>query len=115
MLRGGAGISDHMHRQPESYQGWDFSHGRASDVRLGVIASLLTSVKLTRQNHRFPLFSKGVDTYRFEYGVFLLNKNLEMVNISVDSDQWPCVYVCFDSSWRTTTSVRWTCGIRFPI
>ncbi|KAH9177034.1 hypothetical protein EDB89DRAFT_1937769 [Lactarius sanguifluus] len=27
----------------------------------------------------FPLFSKGVDTYRFEYGVFLLNKNIEMV------------------------------------
>ena len=28
---------------------------------------------------RFPLFSKGVDTYRFEYGVFLLNKDIEMV------------------------------------
>ena len=28
---------------------------------------------------RFPLFSKGVDTYRFEYGVFLLNKNIEFV------------------------------------
>ncbi|KAI0307499.1 hypothetical protein B0F90DRAFT_16930 [Multifurca ochricompacta] len=27
----------------------------------------------------FPLFSKGVDTYRFEYGVFLLNKNIEML------------------------------------
>ena len=28
----------------------------------------------------FPLFSKGVDTYRFEYGVFLLNKDIEMVS-----------------------------------
>lgn len=28
---------------------------------------------------RFPLFSKGVDTYRFEYGVFLLNKDIELV------------------------------------
>ncbi|KZP32421.1 hypothetical protein FIBSPDRAFT_916567 [Athelia psychrophila] len=27
----------------------------------------------------FPLFSKGVDTYRFEYGVFLLNKDIEML------------------------------------
>ena len=27
----------------------------------------------------FPLFSRGVDTYRFEYGVFLLNKDIEMV------------------------------------
>jgi len=30
---------------------------------------------------RFPLFSKGVDTYRFEYGVFLLNKNIEIVRL----------------------------------
>jgi hypothetical protein len=28
---------------------------------------------------RFPLYIKGVDTYRFEYGVFLLNKDIEMV------------------------------------
>ncbi|KAI0662390.1 UV radiation resistance protein and autophagy-related subunit 14-domain-containing protein [Cubamyces menziesii] len=27
----------------------------------------------------FPLFSKSVDTYRFEYGVFLLNKDIEML------------------------------------
>ncbi|KAF8665091.1 hypothetical protein AX16_000559 [Volvariella volvacea WC 439] len=27
----------------------------------------------------FPLFSRGVDTYRFEYGVFLLNKNIELL------------------------------------
>ncbi|KAG5654280.1 hypothetical protein H0H81_005129 [Sphagnurus paluster] len=27
----------------------------------------------------FPLYSKGVDTYRFEYGVFLLNKNIELL------------------------------------
>jgi hypothetical protein len=28
---------------------------------------------------RFPLYSKGVDTYRYEYGVFLLNKDIELV------------------------------------
>ncbi|KAI0078487.1 hypothetical protein K474DRAFT_902051 [Panus rudis PR-1116 ss-1] len=27
----------------------------------------------------FPLFSRGVDTYRFEYGVFLLNKDIELL------------------------------------
>ncbi|KAF8319938.1 hypothetical protein DL93DRAFT_2074226 [Clavulina sp. PMI_390] len=27
----------------------------------------------------FPLYSRGVDTYRFEYAVFLLNKDIEMV------------------------------------
>lgn len=32
---------------------------------------------------RFPLFSKGVDTYRFEYGVFLLNKDIELVSLTV--------------------------------
>ena len=83
--------------------------------RMCVMTSLLASVKLSSQKRRFPLFSKGVDTYRFEYGVFLLNKNIEMVNISADSDQWPCVYVCFDSLWRTIISVHWTCGTRFPI
>lgn len=34
----------------------------------------------------FPLFSKGVDTYRFEYGVFLLNKNIEL--LMSDRDLW---------------------------
>ncbi|EIW86351.1 hypothetical protein CONPUDRAFT_133794 [Coniophora puteana RWD-64-598 SS2] len=29
----------------------------------------------------FPLFSRGVDTYRFEYGVFLLNKNIELLMV----------------------------------
>ncbi|KAG1769578.1 hypothetical protein EDD22DRAFT_868318 [Suillus occidentalis] len=32
----------------------------------------------------FPLFSKGVDTYRFEYGVFLLNKDIEMLMANRD-------------------------------
>ncbi|KAH8101369.1 hypothetical protein BXZ70DRAFT_88447 [Cristinia sonorae] len=32
----------------------------------------------------FPLFSKGVDTYRFEYGVFLLNKNIELLMLERD-------------------------------
>lgn len=27
----------------------------------------------------FPLYAKGVDRYRFDYGVFLLNKNIEQV------------------------------------
>ncbi|KAK0208034.1 UV radiation resistance protein and autophagy-related subunit 14-domain-containing protein [Desarmillaria ectypa] len=32
----------------------------------------------------FPLFSKGVDTYRFEYGVFLLNKDIELLMSDYD-------------------------------
>ena len=28
---------------------------------------------------KFPLYSKGVDRTRFEYAVFLLNKNLEQL------------------------------------
>ncbi|KDQ17682.1 hypothetical protein BOTBODRAFT_29844 [Botryobasidium botryosum FD-172 SS1] len=29
----------------------------------------------------FPLFSKGVDTYRFEYAVYLLNKDIEILMV----------------------------------
>lgn len=30
--------------------------------------------------NRFPLYTKGVDQYRYEFGVFLLNKNIEQVH-----------------------------------
>ena len=32
----------------------------------------------------FPLFPTGVETYRFEYAVFLLNKDIEMVGFGGD-------------------------------
>jgi len=35
-----------------------------------------TSLSSSRQ---FPLYSKGVDRFRFEYAVFLLNKNIEQL------------------------------------
>jgi hypothetical protein len=35
---------------------------------------------------RFPLYSKGVDAYRFEYAVFLLNKDIEMARRKIFSD-----------------------------
>src|ERR1700691_3989642 len=59
---------------------------------------------------RFPLFSKGVDTYRFEYGVFLLNKDIEMVRTSF------CVSCnqpsgrALRSSWLIVTCEPWICG-----
>jgi hypothetical protein len=34
-------------------------------------------------SHRFPLYSKGVDTYRFEYAVYLLNKDIESVSYTL--------------------------------
>lgn len=33
----------------------------------------------TNAMHSFPLYAKGVDRYRFEFGVFLLNKNIEQL------------------------------------
>lgn len=30
----------------------------------------------------FPLYAKGVDHYRFEYAVFLLNKDIEQVRFA---------------------------------
>ena len=43
------------------------------------VPHLFAVVKLKLHLDSFPLFSKGVDTYRFEYGVFLLNKDIELV------------------------------------
>jgi hypothetical protein len=31
----------------------------------------------------FPLYAKGVEKYRFDYAVFLLNKNIELVSFRV--------------------------------
>lgn len=31
----------------------------------------------------FPLYAKGVDRHRFEYGVFLLNKDIEQVSVGL--------------------------------
>ncbi|KAI6010183.1 hypothetical protein EDC04DRAFT_2610324 [Pisolithus marmoratus] len=47
--------------------------------RTSVISRVLDAHKKLTICSRFPLFSKGVDTYRFEYGVFLLNKDIEML------------------------------------
>ena len=44
-----------------------------------------------QQTCRFPLYSKGVDTYRFEYAVFLLNKDIEMVSDSFCKAHWDCI------------------------
>ena len=43
----------------------------------------------------FPLFSKGVDTYRFEYGVFLLNKDIELVSAKSVGCSIHCLRVVF--------------------
>lgn len=55
----------------------------------------LTRLKLMAL-FRFPLFSKGVDTYRFEYGVFLLNKDIELVSL-------PCIFI--SPIWYSTPGV----------
>ncbi|TPX39601.1 hypothetical protein SeLEV6574_g07099, partial [Synchytrium endobioticum] len=48
--------------------------------------SLRSSIRdrVTRQyqdNPEFPLYSKGNDRFRFDYGVFLLNKDVEQVSV----------------------------------
>ncbi|ORZ02795.1 UV radiation resistance protein and autophagy-related subunit 14-domain-containing protein [Syncephalastrum racemosum] len=42
-------------------------------------ASILDPVSLISGDKEFPLYAKGVDRYRFEFGVFLLNKNIEQL------------------------------------
>jgi len=38
-------------------------------------------ISMMKGPRAFPLYGKGVDQYRFDYGVFLLNKNIEQVRI----------------------------------
>lgn len=37
-------------------------------------------ISMMRGPRAFPLYGRGVDRYRFDYGVFLLNKNIEQVS-----------------------------------
>jgi hypothetical protein len=40
---------------------------------------LRDEISMMKGSRAFPLFAKGVDRYRFDYAVFLLNKNIEQV------------------------------------
>lgn len=40
------------------------------------------TLKCAHFDGRFPLFARGSDRQRFEYGVFLLNKNIELILFS---------------------------------
>lgn len=51
-------------------------------------------ISMMKGPRAFPLYGKGVDQYRFDYGVFLLNKNIEQV-----------CYVLFLRLARTESSV----------
>jgi hypothetical protein len=63
---------------------------------------------------RFPLYSKGVDTYRFEYGVFLLNKDIELVCQSACRDSEAADHLFLHSSWPTATCELSTCDTLYP-
>lgn len=40
---------------------------------------LQDEISMMKGSRAFPLFAKGVERYRFDYAVFLLNKNIEQV------------------------------------
>ncbi|KAG2173753.1 hypothetical protein INT43_005173 [Umbelopsis isabellina] len=46
---------------------------------MGSRASVRDPISILQGSRNFPLYSRGVDRYRFEYGVFLLNKNIEQL------------------------------------
>ncbi|CAO3668414.1 unnamed protein product [Umbelopsis ramanniana] len=46
---------------------------------MGSRASVRDPISILQGSRSFPLYAKGVDRYRFEYGVFLLNKNIEQL------------------------------------
>ncbi|WVN89043.1 uncharacterized protein L203_104259 [Cryptococcus depauperatus CBS 7841] len=54
--------------------------GLAFPVTCAGSRSVVKDVASVMQGPRsFPLYAKGVERYRYEYGVFLLNKNIEML------------------------------------
>jgi hypothetical protein len=46
---------------------------------LGSRSAVVDMISMMRGPRAFPLYGRGVDRYRFDYGVFLLNKNIEQV------------------------------------
>ncbi|CAO3614190.1 unnamed protein product [Cunninghamella blakesleeana] len=46
---------------------------------MGSRSTIHDPVSLINGSRTFPLYGKGVDKYRFEFGVFLLNKNIEQM------------------------------------
>ncbi|GAA5794773.1 hypothetical protein HPULCUR_000119 [Helicostylum pulchrum] len=52
---------------------------RYPTVPMGSRATITDVVSLISGSRDFPLYAKGVDRYRFEFGVFLLNKNIEQL------------------------------------
>lgn len=56
-----------------------------------------------------------MDTYRFEYGVFLLNKNIEMVAPSSLDPFDMQKLTTIISSCLIAIFVPWICDILFPI
>lgn len=63
--------------------------------RMSVVPFIYTMIQPSNYYTRFPLFSKGVDTYRFEYGVFLLNKDIEMVSAYTASMEYSALIDIF--------------------
>jgi hypothetical protein len=47
---------------------------------MGSRATVKDLISLISGYREFPLYTKGVDQYRYEFGVFLLNKNIEQVH-----------------------------------
>ncbi|KAI5474591.1 uv radiation resistance protein [Pseudohyphozyma bogoriensis] len=49
---------------------------------LGSRSTVMDLISVMRGPRAFPLYGKGVDRYRFDYAVFLLNKNIEQLMYS---------------------------------
>ncbi|KAK4050738.1 hypothetical protein OIO90_004960 [Microbotryomycetes sp. JL221] len=49
---------------------------------LGSRSAVVDPISMMKGPRAFPLYGKGVDRYRFDYGVFLLNKDIEQLMYS---------------------------------
>lgn len=54
---------------------------------MGSRSTVIDLISVMSGPRAFPLYSKGVERYRFDYGVFLLNKDIEQVRTTALSAQ----------------------------
>lgn len=79
---------------------------------MGSRSAVLDPISMMRGPRAFPLYARGVDRYRFDYGVFLLNKNIEQVRFASGRASWTKLTCFWNSSCTRKASWFSTCGIR---
>ncbi|KAK7090613.1 UV radiation resistance-associated protein-like [Littorina saxatilis] len=83
MIAVGLGYSCHLTVKMSQILGLPLRHPMENRGSKSVIYDQVHS-KLADKDREFPLYSKGKDKYHFNYGVFLLNKNISQLRFQLN-------------------------------